>query len=77
MDLFITLIVVMVSWQCRYDKIYHIIGFKYVHLLYINYIPIKQLQERERKVVSKTKAHSLRKIDDPLGEAVTQGLSMI
>lgn len=49
MDLFITLIMVMVSWQCRYDKIYHIRGFKYVHLLYINYILIKQLKEREKK----------------------------
>lgn len=48
MDLFITLIVVMVSWQCTYDKMYHIIVFKYVHLLYFNYIPIKQLRERKK-----------------------------
>lgn len=48
MDLFIPLIMVMVSGQCTYDKMYHIIGFKYVHLLYINSIPIKQSKVRKK-----------------------------
>ena len=47
MDIFITLIVVMVSWLYAYVETHQTVYIKYMQLLYISYISTSYLKEND------------------------------